>query len=109
MASLLAGSARLMRAAGIAGVRLATPPHSRPTLQAFSLRPSGRRCSVTTNRYANCSPGGSTKRDTAVLTASLRISISKGLGWAESATSAAASIGSAVRTSRLRSRSSARL
>ena len=40
---------------------------------------------------------------------SLRINISKGSGWAESATFAAASIGSAMRTSRLRSRSSARL
>ena len=53
--------------------------------------------------------GSSTKRDTAVLTAFLRINTSKGSGWAESATSVAASIGSATRTSRLRSRSSARL
>jgi hypothetical protein len=30
--------------------------HSLPTLRAFSLGPSGRPCSVTTNRYANCSP-----------------------------------------------------
>ena len=39
----------------------------------------------------------------------LCINISKGSGWARSATSVATSIGSAMRTSRLRSRSSARL
>ncbi len=53
--------------------------------------------------------GNSTTRDTAVLTASLRVKISKGSDWAESATSAAVPIGSAMRTSQPRSRSSARL
>ena len=56
-----------------------------------------------------CTVGSSTNRDTAVSTASRRISTSTGSGLPGSATSWAASMGSAARIARLRSRSSARL
>jgi hypothetical protein len=56
-----------------------------------------------------CTVGSSTNRDTAVSTASRRINISIGSGLAESTTSWAASMGSAARIARLRSKSSARL
>ena len=56
-----------------------------------------------------CTVGSSANRDTAVSTASRRISTSTGSGLSGSATSWAASMGSAARIARLRNRSSARL
>ena len=56
-----------------------------------------------------CMVGSSANRDTAVSTASRRIITSTGSGISGSATSWAASMGSAGRIARLRKRSSARL